>query len=361
MMKLVTELCGLFGIRYPIVLAGMAGGPSTAALAAAVSRAGGLGTLGAAYLTPSLLLDAVREIRRLTDAPFAVNLFASRAADDWSRLGEVQSGLNRMREELGIPLAALDEPGGLKSADLFEQQFEVLLEEKVPVISTAFGVLPAEYMKAAKLAGMKVLAMVTTVREAMLAEDAGCDAVVAQGGEAGGHRGTFNVSDDIHRMGANIGTFALVPQVVDQVRIPVIAAGGVMDGRGLVAALALGAQGVQMGTRFLTAAESGAHAIYQEALLASTEESTVVTRAFSGRPARGIRNAFIRQWDESGLEPLPFPSQNTITRDIRNAAAAQRNADYISLWAGQGTRLLKAGQSAEEIVAETIEQAQKIL
>ncbi len=361
MMKLVTELCGLLGIRYPIVLAGMAGGPSTAALAAAVSRAGGLGTLGAAYLTPSMLLDAVREMRRLTDAPFAVNLFASRAADDWSRLGEVQRELDRMRETLDIPVAASEGAGGLKSADLFERQFEVLLEEKVPVISTAFGVLPAEYMKAAKSAGAKVVAMVTTVQEAMMAEEAGCDAVVAQGSEAGGHRGTFDVSGEAHRMGANVGTFALVPQVVDQVSIPVIAAGGVMDGRGLVAALALGAQGVQMGTRFLTAVESGAHDIYQKALLASTEESTAVTRAFSGRPARGIRNAFIRQWDESGLEPLPFPSQNTITRDIRNAAAAQRNADYMSLWAGQGTRLLKAGQSAEEIVAETIEQAQKIL
>lgn len=360
-MKLVTELCRVFGIRYPIVLAGMAGGPSTAALAAAVSRAGGLGTLGAAYLTPSLLLEAIREIRRLTDAPFAVNLFASRAVDDWSRLGEVQRALNPMRETLGIPLASLGDPDGMKSADLFERQFEVLLEEKVPVISTAFGVLPAECMKAAKSTGAKVAAMVTTVREALVAEAAGCDAVVAQGSEAGGHRGTFDVSGDAHRSGANIGTFALVPQVADQVRIPVIAAGGVMDGRGLVGALALGAQGVQMGTRFLTAAESGTHDSYKEALLASTEEGTVVTRAFSGRPARGISNAFIRQWEESGLEPLPFPSQNTATRDIRGAAASQRNPDYMSLWAGQGTRLLKAGQSAEEIVSETIEQAQKLL
>jgi nitronate monooxygenase len=162
-------------------------------------------------------------------------------------------------------------------------------------------------------------------------------------------------------MGANIGTFALVPQVVDQVRIPVVAAGGIMDGRGFVAALALGAQGVQMGTRFLTAIESGAHAAYKQALLGSTEESTVITKVFSGRPARGVRNEFIRQWDASGLEPLPFPTQNTATRDIRNAAARQSNADYMSLWAGQATRLLTNGQSAEAIVAETMEQARTLL
>ena len=162
-------------------------------------------------------------------------------------------------------------------------------------------------------------------------------------------------------MGANIGTFALVPQIVDCVRIPVVAAGGIMDGRGLVAALALGAQGVQMGTRFLTSHESGAHAAYQKALLNSTEESTVITKVFSGRPARGVRNPFIRQWDASGVEPLPFPTQNTATRDIRNAAASQSNADYMSLWAGQGTRMLTSGQNAGHIVTETIQQAMSIL
>lgn len=162
-------------------------------------------------------------------------------------------------------------------------------------------------------------------------------------------------------MGTNIGTFALVPQIVDRVKIPVIAAGGVMDGRGLVAALVLGAQGVQMGTRFLTAAESGAHPAYQQALLQSTEESTVITKAFSGRPARGVLNEFIRQWDAGGVEPLPFPTHNTVTRDVRNAAARQNNADYMSLWAGQGTRLLTSGQKAEEIMAEIINQALALL
>lgn len=350
--QLKTELCDMFHIRYPLFLAGMAGGLATVELVAAVSNAGGLGTLGAAYMDPVSIREAIREIRRLTDKPFAVNLFASKALDNNDRVGEVQEALNLMRGKLGI--ASMDGED-VSTPDLFEGQVEVLLEEKVPVISTAFGILPEPFMHRAKKAKLLVVTMVTTVREALLAEAAGCDAIVAQGSEAGGHRGTFDITE--HRMGANIGTFALVPQIVDQVKIPVIAAGGIMDGRGLVASLVLGAQGVQMGTRFLTAIESGGHKAYKQALLVSTEESTVLTKGFSGRPARGIRNAFIREWDASGIEPLPFPTQNTVTRDIRNAANRQSNPDYMSLWAGQGTRLLTSGQSAEDIVADTIRQA----
>jgi nitronate monooxygenase len=354
--QLETNLCTMFNIRYPIFLAGMAGGPGTVELVAAVSNAGGLGTLGAAYMTPSAIRKAIREIRQLTDAPFGVNLFSIQLTDNNERTKEVQRELNQVRDQLGITHAA-EEP--VVTPDHFEEQFAVVLEEKVPVISTAFGVLPEPLMRQAKSAGMRIVTMVTTVNEAILAEQSGCDAIVAQGSEAGGHRGTFDISN--HPMGANIGTFALVPQIVDCVRIPVVAAGGIMDGRGLVAALALGAQGVQMGTRFLTSHESGAHAAYQKALLNSTEESTVITKVFSGRPARGVRNPFIRQWDASGVEPLPFPTQNTATRDIRNAAASQSNADYMSLWAGQGTRMLTSGQNAGHIVTETIQQAMSIL
>ncbi|WP_442956030.1 NAD(P)H-dependent flavin oxidoreductase [Paenibacillus sp. MMO-177] len=253
---------------------------------------------------------------------------------------------------LGIPDS---EGSDIHSPDWFEKQFAVLLEEKVPVISTAFGVLPEPQMQAAISSGIKIIAMVTTVREALHAEETGCDAIVAQGSEAGGHRGTFDV--DVHPMGANIGTMALVPQIADRVSIPVIAAGGIMDGRGLVAALVLGAQGVQLGTRFLTSLEAGTNETYRTALLDSNEESTVITNAFSGRPARGIKNGFIKQWEASGTTPLPFPTQNTATRDIRNAASKQQKADYLSLWAGQGTRMLTVGQSAGQIVEEIINQA----
>jgi nitronate monooxygenase len=354
--QLKTAICEMFNIRYPIFLAGMAGGPSTVKLVAAVSNAGGLGTLGAAYMEPEAIRKAIREIRRLTKEPFAVNLFAIQLADKLARLDEVQRELNHMRDELELSHASSQL---VITPNRFDEQFAVLLEENVPVISTTFGVLPEALTRQAKAAGLRVVTMVTTVGEALLAEQSGSDAIVAQGSEAGGHRGTFDVSDN--PMGANIGTFALVPQIVDQVKIPVIAAGGIMDGRGLIAALVLGAQGVQMGTRFLTAIESGAHDSYKQILIKSTEESTVLTKAFSGRPARGVLNKFIKQWDASGLDPLPFPTQNTVTRDIRNAAAKQSNADYMSLWAGQGTRLLTPEQSAEVIIKETILQAHSIL
>ncbi|TXK83758.1 nitronate monooxygenase family protein [Paenibacillus sp. N3.4] len=353
---LETKLCQQFNIRYPLFLAGMAGGPSTAELTAAVSNAGGLGTLGAAYMEPKAIREAIRRIRQLTDNPFAVNLFSIKMVDDDTRIAEVQCELDRFRDSLEISHAG---ERVVTSANYFEEQFAVLVEEKVPVISTAFGVLPERCMRQAKSIGLQVITMVTTVHEAVQAEQAGCDAIVVQGTEAGGHRGTFDISTQ--PLGSNIGTLALVPQVVDRVRIPVIAAGGIMDGRGLVAALALGAQGVQMGTRFLTAIEAGTHAAYKRALLQSTEESTVITKAFSGRPARGISNLFIKKWDASGMEPLPFPTQNNATRDIRNAAAAQNNAEYMSLWAGQGTRMLTSEQDAQTIVTETIQQALSLL
>lgn len=351
-----TELCRIFKIRYPIFLAGMAGGPGTVSLTAAVSNAGGLGTLGAAYMEPEAIRTAILDIRKLTNAPFGVNLFVTQAHDDNSRTLEVQHELNAMRAKLGVPQVDAED---VKTPAHFEQQFAVLLEEKVPVISTAIGVLPPHMTEQAKAAGIQIVTMVTTVEEAILAEQAGCDAIVAQGSEAGGHRGTFDIVQ--RPMGANIGTMALVPQIVAHVHVPVIAAGGIMDGRGLVAALVLGAQGVQMGTRFLTSIESGAHNAYQHKLLESTEESTVITNVFSGRPARGIVNEFIKVWDQNGVEPLPFPTQNTATRDIRNAAAKQNNSEYMSLWAGQGLRMLTDGQSAGSIVEETIQQAQMIL
>lgn len=352
---LSTELCHIFNIRYPIFLAGMAGVPGVQ-LAAAVSNAGGLGSLGAAYMSPKAIREAIQEIRKLTESPFAVNLFSTSFVDNNSRIREVQNELNKIREELGIIQASGED---VSTPNHFEEQFAVLLEEKVPVISTAFGLLPDNLLQQAKSAGIRIVSMVTTVNEAILAEQAGCDAIVAQGSEAGGHRGTFDISK--HPMGANIGVMALVPQIVDQVKIPVIAAGGIMDGRGLVAALALGAQGVQMGTRFLTSFESGAHEDYKDALMKSTEESTVITKVFSGRPARGIVNKFIKHWDGNSAQPLPFPTQNTITRDIRNAASEQGNAEYMSLWAGQGTRMLTDRQKVENIMSEILQQAKLIL
>ena len=332
----------------------MAGGPATAELAAAVSKAGALGTLGAAYLEPDALRKAIAEVKAVTQKPFAVNIFVSKNKDDFAGLVEVQRALAPFRKELGI-----GEPDLSSSADWSRQQFEICLELKVPAISTAFGLLEDEQMKAAKSAGVKIIAMATTVEEAKLAERSGVDAVVAQGSEAGGHRGTFSLKS--HPDGAQIGTLSLVPQIVDAVTIPVIAAGGIADGRGLAAALALGAEAVQIGTRFLLAEEAGTHPAYQQKIVESTEDQTTITKSFSGRPARAIRNRFIEDFENTGTKPLPFPSHNTVTRDIRTAAAKQDNSEFMSLWAGQSLRLVDRKIPAARIVREIIESAGRIL
>ncbi|WP_028776957.1 NAD(P)H-dependent flavin oxidoreductase [Shimazuella kribbensis] len=357
MKSLDTNFCSVFGIRYPVVLAGMAGGPSTPELVATISRAGGLGTLGAAYMTPEKIREAIRSIRKLTDAPFAVNLFISQMQTSTVPIERnVQYTLNQMRDDLGLPQKY---DTSITITDNFDQQFAVLIEEKVPVISTAFGILSNRYRDQAKAAGVKLIAMATTVEEAILAEKAGCDAVVAQGMEAGGHRGTFDVSDQ--SMGANVGLFSLLPQIVDHLHIPVLAAGGIMDGRGLVAALALGASGVQMGTKFLTTIESGAHPAYKQALIKAKTEDVVLTTVFSGRPARGIKNRFMEHWEKIGVQPMHFPIQNSLTRDIRDAASAENNTDYMSLWAGQGVGILTQEQYAEEVFLEIVGEANRLL
>lgn len=354
-MNVQTEICRMLHIQYPIIQAGMAGGPTTVDLVASVSEAGALGTLGAAYMKPNDIRKAVRDIRARTSKPFAVNLFCTNMDDNVEGLQEVEHLLNNMRTALKIEKSEAE----VKTPQLFEEQFQVLLDEEVQVISTAFGVLPEVAMKKAKEKGITVMTMVTTVNEAILAERSGADIIVAQGSDAGGHRSTFDINGFPN--GANIGTFSLVPQVVDSVSVPVIAAGGVMDGRGLTAALALGAKGVQMGTAFLPTIESGAHPAYKEALLNSTEESTVITKSFSGRPARGIKNTFIKEFEKSGIQPLAFPTQNTVTGDIRKEAAKQNNPEYMSLWAGQGTRLLQGKIGVKEIIERVIEEAKVLV
>lgn len=354
-MRLYTNLCEILNIDYPIIQAGMAGGPTTVDLIVNVSNAGGLGTLGAAYMKPEEIRTAIRKIKERTSKPFAVNLFCTNMKDRYDGVEESQKVLNKIRGKLGIK----EMDSQVVTNDLFKEQFEVLIEEKVPVISTAFGVLPSEQMSIAKHHNIMVTTMVTTVREALYAEESGVDIIIAQGSDAGGHRGTFEIEKNTH--GKAIGTFSLVPQVVDAVSVPVVAAGGIMDSRGLVAALALGAQGVQMGTAFLTTTESGAAPVYKQALINSTEESTVITKVFSGRPARGIKNAFIQAYEEANISPAEFPTQNTLTNDIRRNAALQHNPEFMSLWAGQGTRLLQKEIPASQIIQDLVAGTNRIL
>lgn len=354
MKNLETNLSNLLNIKYPVIQAGMAGGATTPELVANVSNAGGLGTLGAAYMEPQNIKNAVRAIRKLTDKPFAVNLFCveNEPDPDDDAKNNVKEELVRIGKDLGISETDIQ----FNAADYFDEQFQVLIEEKVPVVSTAFGLLTEDKVNQAKEIGMKITAMITTVEEAILAERSGADIIIAQGFDAGGHRSTFDLTR--YKNGADIGTFSLVPQVADNVKIPVAAAGGVNDGRSLAAALALGAEGVQIGTRFLSSEESGIHKAYKHKLFDSREDDTVITKLFSGRPARGILNKFISEFNE---EALAYPYQNTATKSIRSAAAKNNNPEYMSLWAGQNLRSVVKEQSAAEIIAEIVEDALKIL
>lgn len=351
-----NALTEMFGIELPLIQAPMAGGPTTPELVAAVSNAGGLGSLGAAYLAPDVLRETIQAVRRLTDRPFGVNLFLPEAPVVTSeQIARAEELLAPYRAELGLPPPSRVTP----AAEPFDAQLAVVLAERVPVVSFTFGVPAPEYIHALREAGLRVVGTATTVAEGRLLENAGVDAIVGQGSEAGGHRGTFE-SDDAHTQRALIGVVALIPQLVDAVRVPVIAAGGIMDGRGMVAALALGAAGVQMGTAFLASPESGAHPEHKAALRGGTDESTVITRAFSGRPARGLANRFAEEMQPHAADLAPFPVQNALTRDIRQAAARQNRPEYLSMWAGQAAPLATTLPAAE-VVRATIEQARRVI
>jgi nitronate monooxygenase len=348
-----TRVTATLGIDHPILQAPMAGGPTTAALVAAVSNAGGLGSLGAAYLSPEKLREQVGEIRALTDRPFNVNLFLPSPFEvDPRRIERANELLAPYREELGI-----GSPGIPSSFEQdFGEQLEVVLEERVPVFSFTFGSLAPELAGRLKENGTKVVGTATTVREGLRLEVDGVNVVVAQGSEAGGHRGTF-LGDPANAL---IGTMALVPQMVDALSIPVVASGGIMDGRGLAAALVLGAGAAQMGTAFLACEESGAHPEFKRAVLEAAEDETAITRAFSGRAARGIVNRFLTEVgaDEEGL--APFPVQNALTRDVRAAAQKQDRPEFMSLWAGQAARLARR-TTAANLVRETVKEAEAAL
>lgn len=350
-MKLDTLLTARLRIRYPIFQAPMAGGAATPALVAAVADAGGLGFLGCAYATSADIAAAVADVRARTDGPFGINLFAPQPVPEMPVDGmDAIEWVARYHRELSLPPPTSPTP----RPDPFEGQMPAVLASGAAVFSFTFGIPAAEHLAAARERGMLVVGTATTVEEALALERAGVDAIVAQGSEAGAHRGTFGADFGA----AMIGTMALVPQMVDAVRVPVIASGGIMDGRGIAAALALGASAVQMGTAFLTSHESGTPDAHKEAILRAAEHDTRVTRAFSGRPARGIVNRFMREVDplEGPQHCLPFPLQNALTRPLRTAAGKAGQADFLSLWAGQGLRLARR-DAAGALVRRWVEEA----
>lgn len=345
-----SRVTDVLQIKYPIIQAGMAGAITTPELVAAVCNCGGLGTLGAGYMSPEQIRQAIDKIRELTDKPFAVNLLLTKEIQiEEDKVEAARSLLEPIRKELGID----EQNESLQLPKSYKEQLQILIEEKVPVVSFAFHTLEQAEIARLKKEGIKVVGTATNVAEAKVLAELEVDVIVGQGSEAGGHRGTF-IGKEQDSM---IGTFALIPQMVAAVpHIPIVAAGGIMNGQGVVAAYVLGAEGVQMGTAFLTSEESITHDVYKEAVLQSTDTSTIITRAFSGKYARGIRNVFIEKHGgkEGGL-PM-YPVQNVLTSKIRQEAAKQNKGEYMSLWAGQASSLARK-ESAQQVVERVIGEA----
>lgn len=358
-MTLETALTRALGIAHPIIQAPMGGANATPPeLVSAVSDAGALGFIGAAYMSPAQIAESAASVRFRTSRPFGINLFAPTSVPerDPVLLDAAMARIAPYHAELGIEPPT---PPGPRAFS-FEEQLDVVLESGAAVFSFTFGALDADSIARVKSRGIFLVGTATTVEEGIALERSGVDAIAAQGSEAGAHRGTFASPFEL----AMVGTIALVPQMVDAVRVPVIASGGIMDGRGIAAALALGAAAVQLGTAFLTCDECGIVESYKEAILHAHEDETRTTRAFSGRPARGILNRGMEEIESGEAAVLPYPHQNALTRPMRNAATAQNRAEFLSLWAGQGVRMarrLPAATLVEQLVSETHEAIERLV
>jgi len=329
--RLTTKL----KIEYPIVQ-GPFGGLSSQRLTAAVSNHGGLGSFGAYSLAPAQIADVIAEIRALTSRPFAMNLWVS-MEDQGARQSD-ERAFGRSLAPLAAHFAALGAPPPAYAPYApmrFEDQARVLLDAKVPVFSFIFGIPPRELLDACRASDIVTIGTATTPDEAAALQDAGVDAIVASGFEAGGHRGSFlrSAEDSL------TGTFSLVPQVVDRVNAPVIAAGGIADARGVVAALALGAEAVQIGTAFLPAESSGASPLHRKVLRSGGAGHTALTRGYTGRLARGVRNRLMDDLNRGDVEVLPYPLQRALVRPLSAAAEAAGRTDLLPMWAGQSASL----------------------
>lgn len=353
-----TPLCELLNIQYPIIQAGMAdvAGPE---LVASVSNAGGLGILTATMVPPDILKQRIQKIRELTDKPFGVNLILHQdlfppgefeiGADT---VEKVQGTLNGFRRELGIPESQLKPP---KLPPLIQMAFDIIIQEKIPVFSVGLGNPTEDMVAQCHNRGIKVMVMVSTLEDALSVYDNGVDIIVAQGSEAGGHRSTWEKKKS--KEFAAIGTFPLTSAIVRAVKIPVVAAGGIVNGRGLKAALALGAQGVLMGTRFIATKESMAPQSYKQKIIEESSDNTTVTDVFTGMYARVLRNKFTETYKESNTPVLPPGRQYAATIDIVKAAGKQEIPEIYTLYAGQGIDEIKEIISATEVVTDIIMEA----
>jgi nitronate monooxygenase len=330
-----NRLTAKLGIDYPVIQ-GPLGGLSSQKLAAAVSNFGGLGSFGAHGLAPETIKEVIGQIRSLTSKPFAMNLWVS-MEDEGARTSD-ENAFNRSLAPLAVHIAALGAPRPKYKSHSwirFEDQARVLLDERVPVFSFIYGIPPQEILDECRARHIVTIGTATTPEEGAALQEAGVDAIVASGFEAGGHRGSF-----LRAAGDSLmGTLSLVPQIADKVNVPVIAAGGIADARGVIAALALGAEAVQMGTVFLTCEESGASLLHRQVLRGKKAGHTALTKGFTGRLARGIHNRLLEELNQEGTAILPYPLQRSLVRNLAIPAEAAGRSDLLPLWAGQSANL----------------------
>ena len=366
-----TPLCDLLGIEYPVISAGMGpvgGGSRAVALAeltAAVSNAGGLGVIGGAGFSPDRLREEIAKVRSMTDKPFGVDLLLPSSFLGGAASGEIprdprelipessKAGMRKIADDLGIewkpveqvnsPLANRRQGGGMS-----DDQMEVVIDEKVPVFAAGLGT-PAPWLDRLHANGTKVLSLVGNTKNARRVAAAGVDVVVAQGTEAGGHTG-------------RVATMALIPQVVDSVSpTPVVAAGGIADGRGLAAALALGAIGVWCGTAFLVSNEANQPETQKQRILAATDEDTRITKLYSGKTMRNITNPLIEAWEAASIPAMPMGLQGALTGDLLNSVRAAGRDDLMMNAAGQISGMLTKSRPAADILYDMVAEAADIL
>jgi len=349
MARVSTPFSEKLGLRLPLIAAPMAGGPTTPELVVASSAAGALGSFGFAYTQPDEMKRQAAMVRAKTDKPFGINLFVSPQPGPIPSQEDALEAVTDYYREMGLPTP---EPVKPPYAPNLEAQFKAIEEIGPRVFTVHLGGLTREQVKRFQSKGMLVGGSANCVAEAKGLEAAGFDFVIAQGGEAGGHRGSY-LRDPYQSL---TGTLALTRMIVAAVKLPVVAAGGIMDGAGIAAALALGAQAAQLGTAFIPCPESGAAQVHKDLLVKSTEDDTGITEKFSGKPARGLVNRFMKEM--ANAPQIAFPAQNAVTGKLRQASAKAGNPDFIALWAGQASPLARALPAAELIArldAETVQ------
>jgi nitronate monooxygenase len=348
------RILDLFGIELPIVQAPMAG-VTTPEMVIAVSEAGGLGSLACAQYDLAQARAAIAEVRAGTTRPYNFNVFSHRTpAPDPARDRAWRELLAPYYREQGLD-PEMPVTGGGRTP--FDAAFCALVEElRPPIVSFHFGLPEPALFHRVKATGAKVIASATTVLEARWLEEQGCDAIIAMGAEAGGHRGNF-LTDDPSDISRQVGTFALVPQVADAVGVPVIAAGGIADARGIVAAFALGAAAVQIGTAYMLSPEAKISAFHRAALRSATDDGTALANVFTGRPARGIVNRLMREVGPIAKDAPAFPLAGAALGPLRAKAEAQGRGDFTNQWAGQAAALaqeLPAGEITRKLAAEAL-------